>query len=121
MKELFTGILIAAPTTAVILLFALSGKNEVMTSQERHHVDQQLAAELFDGQFDAAWAGSKLSPDQENRSRRIQKLEKRKNEFDEMFNQQFAKSQSDVLELRAAIQNHEQKISSEHDIQPYNR
>jgi hypothetical protein len=45
------------------------------------------------------------------------KLEERKREFDEMFNQQFARSQTDVLELRAAIQNHEQKISSDQDIQ----
>jgi hypothetical protein len=58
MKDVFRGILIAAPTTPLILLFALSGKNEVMTSQERHHVKQQLAAELFDQQFDEVWTGS---------------------------------------------------------------
>jgi hypothetical protein len=104
MKDLFTGVLIAAPTTALILIFALSGKNEVMTSQERHHVNQQLAAELFDQQFDAAWTGSKLSPDHENRTKRIEKLENRKKQFDEIFDHQFASSREDIQQLRVVIQ-----------------
>jgi len=106
MKDLFTGILIAAPTTAIILLFALSGKNEVLTAQERHYIDQNLSANLFDQQFEAAWGSSKSHSNAENRAERIKKLEERKKHFDEMFDQQFATSQSDIHELRAAIKNH---------------
>ncbi|WP_024299766.1 hypothetical protein [Methylomicrobium lacus] len=106
MKDLFTGVLITAPTTAIILLFALSGKNEVLTAQERHYIDQHLAADLFDQEFEAAWGSLKLASNAENRAERIKKLEERKKHFDEMFDQQFATSQTDVLELRAAIQNH---------------
>jgi hypothetical protein len=103
MKEFFTGVLVTAPITAFIVQLALSGKQEVTTAQERHYVDQQLATQVFDHQFEQAWNTSKLPAHNENRAERITKLEQRKNQFDEEFDKQFASSKQDVDELRSAI------------------
>lgn len=102
MKEFFTGVLITAPITAFIVQLALSGRQEVTTAQERHYVDQQLATEHFDRQFDEAWNGVKPTV-AKGREERIAVLQKRKSQFDQEFDRQFATSQQDVSELRQAL------------------
>lgn len=103
MKEFFTGVLVTAPITAFIVQLALSGRQEVTTTQERHYVDQQLATQVFDQQFEDAWNTAKLSDHGGNRAERIRRLEKRKAQFDQEFDRQFATSQQDVSELRQAL------------------
>lgn len=57
MKNIFHGLLIIAPFAALILFFAIVGKEEVKSEQRVQDAVQALQEQQFDDQFSDAWNG----------------------------------------------------------------
>lgn len=55
MKTIFHGLLIATPLAALVLFFALSGKEEIKQEQRIQQATQKLDAQKFDDDFADAW------------------------------------------------------------------
>jgi hypothetical protein len=55
MKSILYGIAISVPMTAVIIYFALSGRQDVVLQQKSHEVQQQIQSEEFRRDFSEAW------------------------------------------------------------------
>lgn len=55
MKSILYGLAISMPLTAVIVYFALSGRQDVVLQQKSHEVQQQIQSEEFRRDFSEAW------------------------------------------------------------------
>lgn len=55
MKNLFHALLIATPIAAIVLFFALTGKEEIKQEQRLQQATQKLDEQKFDNDFADAW------------------------------------------------------------------
>ena len=92
MKNIFQALLITAPLAALVLFFALTGKEEVKNDQRVQEATQTLKEQQFDNEFSDAWngePGSKVRLQrQENIAElktQISKAKVKRDDLDHMF------------------------------------
>lgn len=59
MKPFFTTLVLTSPVLAIVLYFALQGRDEIKTDQRTAAIERKIDAAKFDRDFSAAWAGEK--------------------------------------------------------------
>ncbi|ANZ08770.1 hypothetical protein BS055_RS12720 [Vibrio parahaemolyticus] len=113
MKSVIYGIIIACPLTALVIYFALSGRQEVLIQQKKHEVQQQLRSEEFQRNFSRAWSEfdqpsqhemALLSSEAAEREARIEKLKQLRSNIEAFDNESFGNLQDDLREMKKALQ-----------------
>lgn len=100
MKGFFVTALLGAPIIAVLLFFALQGKEEVKHEQAVERIEQKIDAAKFDREFAQVWNGRKLSaPDKDE----IHKLEAERDRLVVKQDRVEQVSDEDIADLRAAL------------------
>lgn len=61
MKDFLSRALLISPFLAVLLYFALDGKEEVKAEIQVQHAEQKIEASKFDADFANAWGNNKLA------------------------------------------------------------
>lgn len=74
MKNIFQALLITAPLAALVLFFALTGKEEVKNDQRVQEATQTLKEQQFDNEFQDAWNGEPGSKVRKARQENIAEL-----------------------------------------------
>ena len=117
MKSILYGIAISMPLTAIILYFALSGRQEVVVQQKAHEVQQQIQSEEFRRDFAQAWHDLDNPPTAEEqaaqektfaarqaeRQARISRLEQQREALSGDMDLMFEQLDSDMEDMRAAL------------------
>ena len=117
MKSILYGIAISMPLTAIIVYFALSGRQEVVVQQKAHEVQQQIQSEEFRRDFAQAWhdfdnpqtaeeqaAQEKtFAARQAERQARISRLEQQREALSGDMDLMFEQLDSDMEDMRAAL------------------
>jgi TolA-binding protein len=92
MKEIFHGLLVVTPLAALVLFFALTGKEEVKNDQRVQEATQTLKEQKFDNEFDDAWNGKPSKKVQAERNQNVAELKTqiakakvRRDDLDHMF------------------------------------
>ena len=118
MKSVLYGIIISCPITAIIIYFALSGRQEVLIQQKTHEVQQQIRSEEFQRNFSKAWAEfdplnqhnkATTSVDDAERDERIKKLKKLRSQLEAANNESMDDLKGDLAEMRKALKEAEQR------------
>lgn len=112
MKNFLLGIFVTVPLTALVLYFALSGRQEVLIQQHRHEIQHELDKEIFDRDFQAAWERFDATPSRQAQSAeaqardaRIAELRKRREHFDREFDQAWKRLDTELSDMREAMAN----------------
>ncbi|GHY14940.1 hypothetical protein VCSRO163_2832 [Vibrio cholerae] len=112
MKSVLYGIIISCPITAIIIYFALSGRQEVLIQQKTHEVQQQIRSEEFQRNFSKAWTEfdplnqhdkTTISVDDAERDERIKKLKKLRSQLEASDSQSMDSLEADLAEMRKAL------------------
>ncbi|HDG1607057.1 hypothetical protein V5H10_13455 [Vibrio cholerae] len=118
MKSVLYGIIISCPITAIIIYFALSGRQEVLIQQKIHEVQQQIRSEEFQRNFSKAWTEfdslnqhdkTTISVDDAERDERIKKLKKLRSQLEASSGESMDNFEADLVEMRKALKEAEQK------------
>lgn len=118
MKSVLYGIIISCPITAIIIYFALSGRQEVLIQQKTHEVQQQIRSEEFQRNFSKAWTEfdplnqhdkTTISVDDAERDERIKKLKKLRSQLEASDSQSMDSLEADLAEMRQALKEAEQR------------
>ncbi|EGR0683030.1 hypothetical protein ACLIM2_002975 [Vibrio cholerae] len=118
MKSVLYGIIISCPITAIIIYFALSGRQEVLIQQKTHEVQQQIRSEEFQRNFSKAWTEfdplnqhdkTTISVDDAERDERIKKLKKLRSQLEASDSQSMDSLEADLAEMRKALKEAEQR------------
>lgn len=118
MKSVLYGIIISCPITAIIIYFALSGRQEVLIQQKTHEVQQQIRSEEFQRNFSKAWTEfdplnqhdkATISVDDAERDERIKKLKKLRSQLEASDSQSMDSLEADLAEMRKALKEAEQR------------
>ncbi|EGR4373099.1 hypothetical protein DDM70_12020 [Vibrio cholerae] len=118
MKSVLYGIIISCPITAIIIYFALSGRQEVLIQQKTHEVQQQIRSEEFQRNFSKAWTEfdplnqhdkTTNSVDDAERDERIKKLKKLRSQLEASDSQSMDSLETDLAEMRKALKEAEQR------------
>ncbi|EEW2237435.1 hypothetical protein D9H04_07945 [Escherichia coli] len=121
MKSLLYGIAISVPLTALIVLFVLTGRKEVITQQKAHEIQQQIQSEEFRRDFSRAWHDfdQPISPEERNaqdsefqqrqaeHEERIVQLKKQRGLLSQDTEAMFDQLDQDLEEMRAALRDAE--------------
>lgn len=121
MKSILYGIAISMPLTAIIVYFALSGRQEVAVQQKAHEVQQKIQSEEFRRDFAQAWHDFDNPPTAEEqaakekafaarqaeREARISRLEKQREALSGDMDLMFEQLDSDMEDMRAALRESE--------------
>lgn len=104
MNNIFAGVAIAVPVTALALLLLLQGKEEVRTDQDLHRTEMQIDKAKFDEEFARGWGGDKekLKPDSPE-ARRMARLEKQRDDLEAKKSAQTKVAEADTQSLREAL------------------
>ncbi|ENM3824442.1 hypothetical protein AB5A11_002155 [Vibrio cholerae] len=118
MKSVLYGMIISCPITAIIIYFALSGRQEVLIQQKTHEVQQQIRSEEFQRNFSKAWTEfdrlnqhdkAALSVDDAERDERIKKLKKLRSQLEASDSHSMDSLEADLAEMRKALKEAEQR------------
>lgn len=121
MKSVLYGIIISCPITAIIIYFALSGRQEVLIQQKTHEVQQQIRSEEFQRNFSKAWTEfdplnqhdkTTISVDDAERDERIKKLKKLRSQLEASDSQSMDSLEADLAEMRKALKEAEQRSNT---------
>lgn len=106
-KGFGAAILAATPLAAIILYFALSGQQQVRTDQQRHEIKQEIDTAKFDLEFDQASRDLDRNPMSQSeidaRKSEIATLEKKAENWDRRFDEEFKQMDEDMVNLKKAI------------------
>lgn len=112
MKSVIYGILIACPITALVIFFALSGRQDVIIQQKNHEIQQQIRSEEFHRDFSKAWNefdsnNTQLQvnsePENTERAARIKQLKQLRSQLEAEENQSMENLGTDLTEMRKAL------------------
>lgn len=118
MKSVLYGIIIACPITAIVIYFALTGRQEVLIQQKTHEVQQQIRSEEFHRDFSKAWAEFELpnqhdkallSSENAERNERIKQLKKLRSQLETANGESMDDLKGELAEMRKALKEAEQK------------
>ena len=118
MKSVLYGIIIACPITAIVIYFALTGRQEVLIQQKTHEVQQQIRSEEFHRDFSKAWSEfdlpnqhdkALLSSENAERNERIQQLIKQRAQLDAANGEPMEDLNGDLAAVRKALKEAEQE------------
>lgn len=126
MKSILYGIAISVPMTAVIIYFALAGRQDVVLQQKSHEVQQQIQSEEFRRDFSEAWhefdapasAEEKEIKEevfqvrQAEREARIARLKKQQESLSGDMDAMFDQLDQDMDDMRAALREAESPQSN---------
>lgn len=126
MKSILYGIAISVPMTAVIIYFALAGRQDVVLQQKSHEVQQQIQSEEFRRDFSEAWhefdnpasvaeKGVKeevFQARQAEREARIARLKKQQESLSGDMDAMFDQLDQDMDDMRAALREAEPSKSN---------
>ena len=111
MKSVLYGIIIACPITAIVIYFALTGRQEVLIQQKTHEVQQQIRSEEFHRDFSKAWSefdlpnqhDKALSLENAERNERIKQLKKLRSQLEAANGESMDDLKGDLAEMRKAL------------------
>lgn len=95
MKSILYGIAVSVPLTAVIVYFALSGRQDVVLQQKSHEIQQQIQSEEFRRDFSDSWHEFDNPAPFENKKLKEEVFEARKAEREDRITR--LKEQRDAL------------------------
>lgn len=101
MKGFFVTLIIGTPVVAVLLFFALQGKEEVKQEQAVERIEQKIEAAKFDRDFANAWndTGRMAAPSADD----LAVLEAERARLLGKQHKLAVEAESDVVDLRAAL------------------
>ncbi|MDM3561579.1 hypothetical protein O9363_15715 [Proteus vulgaris] len=112
MKSVLYGIIITCPITAIVIYFALTGRQEVLIQQKTHEVQQQIRSEEFHRDFSKAWSEfdlpnqhdkALLSLENAERNERIKQLKKLRSQLEAANGESMDDLKGDLAEMRKAL------------------
>lgn len=110
MKNIFQALLITAPLAALVLFFALTGKEEVKNDQRVQEATQTLKEQAFDDEFSDAWNGEPGSKVRKARQENIAELKTqiakakvKRDDLDHMFDEAANDMKSAIKEEDARL------------------
>ena len=101
MKGFFVTLVLSAPIVAVLLFFALQGKEEVRQEQAVERTEQKIEAAKFDQDFAKAWNGTgQLAAPTDDE---LAKLEAERDKLTGKRDRITVESEADFADLREAL------------------
>lgn len=105
MGQIFLGILVVTPLAALVLFFALEGKQEIKHEQLLQNATQALESKKFDDEFSDAWNGKPNKEVRKNRAEAVAVLKAevatakgKRDELDKVFDDAAADMKDTISE-----------------------
>jgi hypothetical protein len=109
MKETFQKLLWGAPVLAVVLYFALQGKDEMKAEQAEAKAERRVDEARFDRDFDKAWQNAGKLPGGKDADARLADAEKDLAEAKARRQVTDQVAAEDLRDLKAALQDNAKK------------